>query len=76
MGAAVVRREQLNVLVMLAATDLVLDAVVREMYLAIEVRQVVLARPVNAARRRSGLGGRRYPIGGGCGPAGTPGTRA
>ena len=30
----------------LAAVDLVLDAVVREMHLAIEVRQVVLARPV------------------------------
>ena len=46
MSAAVVRREQLDVLVVLAAVDLVLDAVIGEMHLAIEVRQVVLARPV------------------------------
>ena len=39
-------REQLDVLVVFAAIDLVLDAVVREVHLAIEVRQVVLARPV------------------------------
>ena len=45
-SAAVVRREQLDVLVMFPAIDLVLDAVVGEMHLAIEVRQVVLARPV------------------------------
>ena len=46
MSAAVVRREQLDVLMVLTAVDLVLDAVIREMHLAIEVRQVVLARPV------------------------------
>ncbi len=46
MGAAVVLREQLDVLVVVAPVDLVLDAVVREVDLAIEVRQVVLARPV------------------------------
>ena len=39
-------REQLDVLVLLTAVDLVLDAVIRKMDLAIEVRQVVLARPV------------------------------
>jgi hypothetical protein len=32
-----VRREQLDVLVVLAAVDLVLDAVVREVHLAVEV---------------------------------------
>jgi hypothetical protein len=41
-----VRREQLDVLVVVAAVDLVLDAVVREMHLAIEVRQVVVVCPV------------------------------
>jgi hypothetical protein len=46
MSAAVVGREQLDVLVALAAVHLVLDAVVREVHLAIEVRQVVLACPV------------------------------
>ena len=46
MSAAVVRREQLDVLVVLATIHLVLDAVVREVHLAIEVRQVVLACPV------------------------------
>ena len=46
MGAPVVPREQLDVLVVLAAIHLVLDAVVREVHLAIEVRQVVLASPV------------------------------
>jgi hypothetical protein len=40
------RREQLDVLVLLAAIHLVLDAVVREMHLAIEVRQAALACPV------------------------------
>ena len=45
-SAAVVRREQLDVLVALAAIDLVLDAVVGEVNLAVEVRQVVFARPV------------------------------
>jgi hypothetical protein len=38
--------KQLDVLVVLAAVELVLDAVIREMHLAIEVRQVVLACPV------------------------------
>ena len=46
MSAAVVRREQLDVLVVLAAVDLVLDAVVGEVHLAVEVRQIVFARPV------------------------------
>jgi hypothetical protein len=46
MSAAVVGREQLDILVVLAAIRLVLDAVVREVHLAIEVRQVVLACPV------------------------------
>ena len=45
-GAAVVLREQLDVLVVLAPVNLVLDAVVREVNLAVEVRQVVLARPL------------------------------
>jgi hypothetical protein len=44
-SAAVVFREQLDILVVLAPVDLVLDAVVREVDLAVEVRQVVLARP-------------------------------
>jgi hypothetical protein len=46
MSAAVMRREQLDVLVVFAAVNLVLDAVVGEVHLAIEVRQVVLARPI------------------------------
>src|SRR4051794_4220353 len=46
MSASVVRREQLDVLVVFPAVDLVLDAVVREVHLAIEVRQVVLACPL------------------------------
>jgi hypothetical protein len=46
MSAAVMRREQLDVLVVFAAVNLVLDAVIGEVHLAIEVRQVVLARPV------------------------------
>jgi hypothetical protein len=46
MSAAVVRREQLDVLVVLAAVDVVLDAVVGEVHLAIEVRHLVLACPV------------------------------
>jgi hypothetical protein len=45
-SAAVVRREEFDVLVKFPAVDLVLDSVVREMHLAVEVRQVVLARPV------------------------------
>ena len=39
-------REQLDILVVLAPVDLVLDAVVRKVDLAVEVRQVVLARPL------------------------------
>ena len=39
-------REQLDVLVVLAPVDLVLDPVVREVYLAVEVRQIVLACPL------------------------------
>lgn len=46
MSAVVVRREQLDVLVAFAAVNLVLDAVVGEVRLAIEVRLVMLARPV------------------------------
>jgi hypothetical protein len=42
-SAAVVGREQLDVLVLLAAIHLVLDAIVREVDLAIEVRQLVVA---------------------------------
>ena len=45
-SAAVVRREQLDVLVAFAPIDLVLDAVVGKVHLAVEVRQVVFARPV------------------------------
>ncbi len=44
--AAIVRREQLHVLVPLASVDLVLDAEVGEVHLVIEVRQVVLQSPV------------------------------
>jgi hypothetical protein len=46
MSAPVVFREQLDILVVLASVDLVLDAVVREVDLRVELRQVVLARPV------------------------------
>ena len=46
MGAAVVLSEQLDVLVVLPPVDLVLDAIVREVDLPIEVRQVVLVRPL------------------------------
>jgi hypothetical protein len=45
-SAAVVRREQLDVLVAFAPIDLVLDAVVGKVHLAVEERQVVLSRPV------------------------------
>ena len=40
------RRDQFDVLAKFPAIDFVLDSVVREMNLIIEVRQVVLARPV------------------------------
>jgi len=40
-----VRCEQLDVLVQFAPVDLVFDAVVREVHLPVEVRQVVVARP-------------------------------
>ena len=43
---AVVRREQFDVLVKVPAIDLELDSVVGKMHLLIEVRQIVLARPV------------------------------
>ena len=46
MGAAVVRRKELDVLVKLSAIELVLDSVVGEMNLVVEVRQIVFARPV------------------------------
>ena len=46
MGAAVVRREQLDVFVAFPPIELVLDAIVGEVHLAVEIRQVVLARPV------------------------------
>src|SRR5690606_23430047 len=45
MGAAVVLGEQLDVLVLLAAVDLVLDAEVGKVDLVVEVRQLVLTRP-------------------------------
>jgi hypothetical protein len=45
MGAAVVLSEQLDVLMVLPPVDLVLDAIVREVDLPIEVRQVVLVGP-------------------------------
>jgi hypothetical protein len=45
MGAAVVLSEQLDVLAVLPPVDLVLDAIVREVDLPIEVRQVVLVGP-------------------------------
>jgi hypothetical protein len=41
-----VRREQLDVLVALSSVRLVLDAVIGEMHLAVEVREVVFARPL------------------------------
>ncbi len=46
MSAAIVGREQLDVLMELPAIDLVLDAVIREVHLVVQVRQIVLARPV------------------------------
>src|SRR5262245_28335103 len=45
-SAAVVRREQLDVLVKVPAVSLIFDSVIREMHLAVEERQVVVARPV------------------------------
>jgi hypothetical protein len=42
--AAAVRREELEILVACAAIDRVLNAVVAEAHLAVQVRQVVLAR--------------------------------
>jgi hypothetical protein len=45
-GAAIVGREQLDVLMELPASDLVLDAVIREVHMVVEVRQIVFARPV------------------------------
>ncbi len=45
MGAAVVLREQLDILLVLAPVDLVLDAVVGKVNLPVEVRQIVLPRP-------------------------------
>jgi hypothetical protein len=42
---AIVLREQLDVLVEFAPVDLVLDAVVGEVDLPVEVRQVVVVRP-------------------------------
>jgi len=53
MSAAVMRREQLDVLVVFAAFNLVLDAVIGEVHLAIEMGQVVLARPVADLARRT-----------------------
>jgi hypothetical protein len=46
-GAAIVRREQLDVLTELPAIDFVLDAVVGEVHMVVEVRQIVFARPVS-----------------------------
>src|SRR5262245_25425642 len=46
MSAAVVRREQLDVLVAFPTIDFILDAVVREVHLAIEVRQLVFTGPI------------------------------
>ena len=40
------RREQFDVLVKFPAIHLVLDSVVGEVHLVVEVRQIVLARPV------------------------------
>jgi hypothetical protein len=39
-------REQLDILMMLAPVNLVLDAVIREVHLAVEVRQIVFACPL------------------------------
>jgi hypothetical protein len=44
-SAAVVLGEQLDVLVVLAPVNLVLDAVVREVDVPVEIRQVMVARP-------------------------------
>ncbi len=46
MGTAIVLREKLNVLMVIVPVDLILDAVVREVELTIEVRQIVVARPL------------------------------
>src|SRR6476659_9469736 len=46
MGAAVVRRKELDVLMKLSAIELVLDSVVGEMNLVVEVGQIMFARPV------------------------------
>ena len=45
-SAAVVRRKELDVLVKLSAIELVLDSVVGEMNLVVEVRKVVVVRPL------------------------------
>ena len=45
MGAAVVFREQLDVLVVLTPVHFVLDAVVGKVNLPVEVRQIVLPNP-------------------------------
>ena len=45
-SAAVVRCEELDVLVKFPAVDLVLESVVGKMHLVVEVRQIVVARPV------------------------------
>ena len=45
-SAPVVRREEFDILVKFPAVDLVLDSVVGEMHLVLEVRQIVIARPV------------------------------
>ena len=46
MGSSVVRSDDLNVYVKISPIELVLDSQVGEMNALIEVRQVVLARPV------------------------------
>ena len=46
MSAAVVRCEEFDVLVKLPAIDLILDSVVGKVNLVVEVRQIVIARPV------------------------------
>src|SRR5687768_11819056 len=45
MSTAVVRRDQLHVLVAFSPIDLVLDAVIGEVHLAVEVRELMLPRP-------------------------------
>ena len=45
-SAPVVRREELDILVEFPAIDLVLDAIIRKVHLAVEVRQVVFSRPI------------------------------